>query len=232
MGFNIEMRKVLRISFFYFLGFTTLFAQNKYSEKGIASYYADKFDGRTTASGEVFRNSDLTAAHRTLAFGTIVKVTNLSNGKSVLVRINDRGPYAHGRTIDLSKKAAAELNMLENGLAEVQITEVIQKESRVAESIISEIPEENSYVMSIWGTKRKAPLYGIQLASFESEEAALKFGKEAYENGIKLPLIKVFDQDGKTFYRIMAGDFNNIDEASRYLRKLEKMNYSGFVKTY
>lgn len=232
MDLNIEMRKVLGISFFYFLGFTSLFAQSNYSEKGIASYYADKFDGRTTASGEVFRNSDLTAAHRTLAFGTIVKVTNLSNGKSVLVRINDRGPYAHGRTIDLSKKAAAELNMLENGLAEVQITEIIQKESRVSESIVSEIPEENSYVMSIWGTRRNAPLYGIQLASFESEEAAIKFGKEAYENGIKMPLIKVFDQDGKTFYRIMAGDFNNFDEATRYLRKLEKMNYSGFVKTY
>ncbi len=232
MDFYIEMRKILGLSIFYFLGFPNLFAQKYYSEKGIASYYADKFDGRTTASGEIFRNSDLSAAHRRLAFGTLVEVTNLSNGKSVLVRINDRGPYAHNRIIDLSKKAASQLDMLENGLAEVQIVEILHKENQLEEQIESEGSEEKAYVMSIWGTKREPPIYGIQMASFESKDAAIKFGKEAYDNGIKMPLIKVFEQNGKVYYRIMAGDFNNIDDASRYLKKLEKMNYSGFVKTY
>lgn len=70
-----------------------------------ASYYHDKFNGRRTASGEKFHNSDLTAAHRKLAFGTKVRVTNLANGESVVVKINDRGPHKRGREIDLSKRA-------------------------------------------------------------------------------------------------------------------------------
>lgn len=70
-----------------------------------ASYYHDKFNGRKTASGEIFSNSKLTAAHRTLPFGTEIKVTNLRNGKSVIVEINDRGPFHSSRALDLSKAA-------------------------------------------------------------------------------------------------------------------------------
>jgi rare lipoprotein A len=76
-----------------------------YKKKAHASYYADKFNGRKTASGEKFSNSKLTAAHRKLPFGTKVKVTNNDNSKSVIVEINDRGPWVPGRDIDLSKKA-------------------------------------------------------------------------------------------------------------------------------
>jgi len=89
--------------------------------RGVASYYDDKFEGRMTANGEIFNQFELTAAHNTLPFGTIVKVTNLKNGKTVHVRINDRGPFAEGRIIDLSKSAAAEIGMLEDGIAEVEI---------------------------------------------------------------------------------------------------------------
>ena len=77
----------------------------KYDGSAKASYYADKFNGRRTANGEKFSNSKLTAAHRKLPFGTKAKVTNLSNGKSVIVTINDRGPFSGGFDIDLSKKA-------------------------------------------------------------------------------------------------------------------------------
>jgi len=76
-----------------------------YKKNAHASYYADKFNGRKTASGEKFSNSKLTAAHRKIPFGTKVKVTNKANGKSVIVEINDRGPWVPGRDIDLSKKA-------------------------------------------------------------------------------------------------------------------------------
>lgn len=93
----------------------------KISQTGKASYYADKFNGRKTASGETFRNSKLTAAHKTLPFGTRVKVTNLSNGRSVKVRINDRGPFVAGRIIDLSKKAAKRINMVNAGVQEVKL---------------------------------------------------------------------------------------------------------------
>ncbi|MFC5285129.1 septal ring lytic transglycosylase RlpA family protein [Pedobacter alpinus] len=93
----------------------------KVTQRGKASYYADKFNGRKTASGEKFRNSKLTAAHKTLPFGTKVKVTNLKNGKTVKVRINDRGPFVAGRIVDLSKKAARKINMDKEGVGNVVI---------------------------------------------------------------------------------------------------------------
>lgn len=80
-----------------------------YKKNAHASYYADKFNGKKTASGDKFSNNKLTAAHRKIAFGTKVKVTNLANKKSVIVEINDRGPWTPGREIDLSKKAFMEI---------------------------------------------------------------------------------------------------------------------------
>ena len=94
--------------------------------KAEASYYHDKFNGRKTASGEKFSNSKLTAAHRTLPFGTKVKVTNLANDKSIVVEINDRGPFKRSREIDLSKKAFMEITDNKNhGTLKVRI-EVIK----------------------------------------------------------------------------------------------------------
>jgi len=93
----------------------------KITETGKGSFYADKFQGRPTASGERFDQHKMTAAHRTLPFGTKVKVTNLANGRSVNVTINDRGPFAPGRIIDVSKKAARKLGMVDAGVATIQI---------------------------------------------------------------------------------------------------------------
>lgn len=89
--------------------------------EGMASYYGDRFNGRRTASGERFDQGELTAAHRTLEFGTRVLVTNKDNGRSVEVTITDRGPHARGRTIDLSKEAAREIGMLGRGVAPVEL---------------------------------------------------------------------------------------------------------------
>ncbi len=91
------------------------------TETGMASFYNDKFEGRITASGEVFSQSKSTAAHRTLPFHTKIKVTNLSNKKSVVVVINDRGPFVKGRILDLSKKAASKLHFIEKGVAKVKL---------------------------------------------------------------------------------------------------------------
>jgi rare lipoprotein A len=93
-------------------------------ETGVASYYAHKYHGRTTASGERFDMNDLTAAHKTLPFGTRVRVTNLDNGKSVTVRVNDRGPFVKGRVIDLSLAAAKKVDMVKAGLANVEVRRV------------------------------------------------------------------------------------------------------------
>jgi rare lipoprotein A len=88
---------------------------------GKASYYADKFEGRRTSNGEIFKQRKKTAAHRTLPFGTLVTVKNLANGRTVKVRVNDRGPFVQGRTIDLSKKAAKKLDMVNAGVASVEL---------------------------------------------------------------------------------------------------------------
>lgn len=104
------------------LGTISLFACSpKVSQTGKASYYADKFNGKTTASGVTFRNSKKIAAHKTLPFGTKVKVTNLANGKSTKVVIQDRGPHVAGRIIDLSKKSARKIGIVEQGVGNVKI---------------------------------------------------------------------------------------------------------------
>ncbi len=101
------------------------FSNQVLKEKATVSYYADKFHGRKTASGETFNMNALTCAHKTLPFGTILKVTNLANGKSVQVRVNDRGPFVENREADLSKAAAIELDMIRSGTAQVRI-EIVQ----------------------------------------------------------------------------------------------------------
>jgi len=92
--------------------------------EGRASYYAQRFHGRKTASGERFSVQDFTAAHRTLPFGTTVRVTNLDNGREVVVRINDRGPHLRSRIIDVSLAAARELGLVGRGTAPVRIVAV------------------------------------------------------------------------------------------------------------
>ncbi len=89
--------------------------------EGVASYYADEFHGKQTSNGEIYDMNDLTAAHRTFPFGTKVRITNLENGKTVLVRVNDRGPFHEGRIIDLSLGAAKELDLVKTGTARVRI---------------------------------------------------------------------------------------------------------------
>ena len=106
--------------------FQILPPQTAYSAKrptiiGAASWYGGKFQGRKTASGERFNKNALTAAHKSLPFGTKVRVTNQANGKSVIVRINDRGPYSGRRIIDLSRAAATAVGMLQAGVAKVKL---------------------------------------------------------------------------------------------------------------
>lgn len=97
------------------------------TQQGNASFYANKFVGRRTASGEIFRQHRRTAASKTIPFGTKVKVTNLENGRSVKVRINDRGPFVNGRIIDLTRKAARRIGMLDQGVARVRLKYKLKK---------------------------------------------------------------------------------------------------------
>ena len=103
-------------------------------ETGLAAVYSDKLNGHKTASGQVYHRDQLTAAHKTLPFGTQVKVTNTKNGKSVVVRINDRGPVQEGRVLDLSAKAAAAIGIKPNAMAEVSLEVVGEPPPKAAKS--------------------------------------------------------------------------------------------------
>ncbi len=101
--------------------------QYEFLAEGKASWYGKRFQGRPTASGELFDTAKLTAAHRTLPFGTILRVTNLYNNKMVVVRVNDRGPFHKKRILDLSKAAAKQLNMVHAGVVDVKIEKMVEK---------------------------------------------------------------------------------------------------------
>ena len=117
----MKMKAIFFLSFLFFTSFRTVPTNAIRTETGVASYYNDKHEGKKTASGEMYTQTRLTAAHRTLPFGTQVKVTNIANGRSVLVRINDRGPFTKGRLIDISKAAAKEIDLIRLGITKVSI---------------------------------------------------------------------------------------------------------------
>ena len=129
---NKKSYKIIRIQHIVYVSFMAVLllascspklhtSSREVRENGNASYYGGKFHGRTTASGERFNQNAMTAAHRTLPFGTKVTVKNLSNGKQVVVKINDRGPSSKSRVIDLSKGAAKKIGMIQAGVVPVEL---------------------------------------------------------------------------------------------------------------
>lgn len=176
-------------------------------EKGRASWYGPKFHGRLTANGEKFDMNLMTAAHRTLPFNTIVLVENMDTGKSVLVRINDRGPFAKNRIIDLSKKAAKKIGMIRPGTANVRLY--------VAKNALN-----NSKT-----TNLKVATYTVQLGSFRSRAQAFN-----YSSKIKGSRVEVIRKKTQKFYRVYYGRYIDKEEAARKQEELERKNFSGYVK--
>ena len=120
---------------------------------GTASYYGDQFHGRRTASGKPFNMNAMTAAHRNWSFGTLVKVTNKANGRSVVVTINDRGPYIAGRTIDVSKGAARQLGMMGSGVARVRLEVLGKSDDKTgtrAEPLMASLNNPQRLVMDLF----------------------------------------------------------------------------------
>lgn len=176
-------------------------------EEGIASWYGPNFHGKLTANGEKYDMYGLTAAHRTLPFNTVLKVKNLDNGESVQVRINDRGPYAKNRIIDLSKKAAKEINMLGPGTAHVAL-------------ILMEGDLENSKT-----TNLKVPTYTVQLASFDNETKAFEHSRK-----IRGSRVEKVNMENKTVYRVYYGNFVDREKAQDQRQELERQGFNGYVK--
>ena len=160
-------------------------------QEGIASWYAGEFDGKLTANGEIYDASGVSAAHKELAFGTIVRVTNLENGLMLDVRINDRGPYVGERIIDLSRGAAELLNMVKQGLAPVTLELVF----------VPEIPE------SAYDRPGDTGWVKLQLGSFTSAERVLEQYSLLMDTGF-FPIIEKSDAGP---YRLMIRWLNYAD---------------------
>ncbi|MDI6402148.1 septal ring lytic transglycosylase RlpA family protein, partial [Balneolaceae bacterium ANBcel3] len=170
----------------------------KVIEQGEASWYGPGFHGRQTANGETYDQDKLTAAHRTLPFNTVVRVINLSNGKSVVVRINDRGPYARGRIIDLSREAARRIDMVDSGVAPVRLV-----------LVRSEQPLRTSGPGNI-----RAEEFTVQLASYNRRSDAEAFLPRL--EGSKIFRTRV---NGRTVYRIYYGRYRTFQAAERDLNR-------------
>ena len=172
------------------------------TERGIASWYGHPYHGRRAAYGEVFDMNQMTAAHRTMPFGTWVKVDNESNDRSVKVRITDRGPFVGDRIIDLSRKAAEEIAMIGPGTARVKLTVIDAPRGEVVEK------------------------YGVQVAAWADRDRAEDMRKQVEE---KFDKARVVEREGEpVLYRVVVGEGTR-EEAEALSRKLREEGYQGFV---
>ena len=177
------------------------------SQTGVASWYGPGFHGRPTASGEIYDQFKLTAAHRTLPLGSRVMVTNLHNDRSLEVSINDRGPFAKGRILDLSYAAARVLGVVGPGTAQVRL-EVIESPTRVE-------------------TIRQNLDYTLQAGSFSDLENARKLRDRLGRSEPGVPQITIVPFRGKvaTYYRVQVGTFSSRSEAERQARRLARNGF-------
>lgn len=195
-----------------------------YDEVGIASWYGSDFNGRKTASGEVFDKNLLTAAHTTLPLPVIARVTNLQNGRSVKVRINDRGPFAHGRLIDVSQAAARKLGFLGNGTAKVRV-QVLADESQALLAGSQPYQPQEVQLLAAVPVREDSAVY-LQVGSFTERENADALKSKLDDYG-EMHVLRV-DVSGKRFYRVRMGPF--ID-AKAALNARERLARAGFFQS-
>jgi len=174
-----------------------------YSERGVASWYGRKFHGRKTSSGEPYDMYRYTAAHRTLPLPSYVEVTNLENGRSVMVRVNDRGPFRKNRLIDLSYMAAAKLGFVEQGTARVEVRAVAAREPGGAEPAGGEI----------W----------LQVGAFSDRQRAERVASRLRRAGLAGVIVRSARFAGRRLWRVRMGPFASeyrLREAERRVREL------------
>ncbi len=197
-------------------------AQEPFVQTGVASYYGKEFHGSRTASGEIYSMWQLTAAHQTLPFHTLVKVTNLKNDKSVTVRINDAGPFLKGRIIDLSRQAALALDMIEHGTAKVRLEVVGKAEPPEG------LPDAGAFYRP--ATDAAAPEgFAIQVASYSDERNARRKLAELERKGIEDVYVQPVRVGKKQLQRIVIGGFPTRESAEAALKSLRQKQISGFV---
>jgi len=229
-------QRIIRNSILYFFMFLiytiNVTGQNtNYSAKGTASFYADKFEGRTTANGEIYYHSKKTAAHRTLPFGSIVKVTNLENNKVVVVRINDRGPFVDNRIIDLSKSAAKELEFIGKGLADVKI-EVIASIDDIPDKIEDKpvIEQSRYYKLEVHTAQPKGK--GVQIGSFGQDDNVFRLAERLKTKYAEEIFIEPAEINGKRLFRVIIGNYTHENQLQKLKTKLAKEYPDCFIVVF
>lgn len=173
-------------------------------QRGLASWYGSDFHGKTTSNKEIYNMYAMTAAHKTLPFGTYVRVTNLNNGKSVVVRINDRGPFIKGRIIDLSFTAANKLGISETGIAPVRIK-----------------------VLKKFSPKKSSQRFSVQVGAFISKKNA-RILKWKLQKKYKDVYISRHKTPSQTYYRVRI-KVRSMKTAQKIVEKLSKKGYKAHI---
>ncbi len=204
------------------ISYHPLLSGHGFVEEGIASWYGQKFHGYATANGETFDMYEYTAAHTTLPLPSYARVTNLDNGKSLIVRINDRGPFHNNRVIDLSFAAAKELEYLDSGTANVRIEVIhVDKNELVTIGDSTPIPLSEFLAPSPLQEPEAIKQYYVQVAAATSEENILSLGdvlQQIYQTDIKVAA-------RNNLYRLKLGPFADYLSASDALNTLQSSDY-------
>jgi rare lipoprotein A len=177
-----------------------------YQERGVASWYGPGFHAASTSNGERYDMYAMTAAHKTLPLPAYVQVTNLSNGKHVIVRVNDRGPFKDGRIIDLSYTAAAKLDMIKAGTTFVEV--------RVLSPMEKASPPPAPAATS--------DLY-VQAGAFGTEANASRLLGQLRSKGVSNAFVREDEVEGKTLYRVRVGPIPNVNEFDRVVKRLRSL---------
>lgn len=189
---------------------------NGFVQRGKASWYGTKFHGRKTSSGEIYNMYALSAAHKTLPVPVHVHVKNLDNGRSLVVRVNDRGPFIEGRIIDLSYAAAKKLGVDGPGTANVEIRVVGPGQTQPTQ-VVRAVPLDD--------IEDEAPMF-IQMAAFSSQENADSMVNRLRQQNESAARISAVQTDRGTFYRVRVGPVYDMDEANQVVRRLQQKGYS------
>jgi rare lipoprotein A len=222
------------VSALFMLTFMAQTEAQTFKQTGVASFYADKFVGRTTANGEKYRHNKLTAAHKSLPFGTMVKVRNLENNREVVVRINDRGPFVEGRIIDLSKSAAQKLDFVQKGIVRVEISTVgAADQSKQTYSSLdrpladeAEAPKEY-YSLSV--EKSNLSGFGVQIGSFTEMVNLVELADGIKRSQKSKVYVQVSVIQGVKYYKLILGSLANRDKAEKLKNKVVKDYPDSFV---
>jgi len=220
-------KQMIASLFIWFICVHPCFSQ---TETGIASFYGDEFEGRSTANGEIYKHNQLTAAHKTLPFNTIVRVVNPENNKEVIVRINDRGPFTPGRLIDLSKSAAEILGFIPKGLTEVKVEVIggtVGGNSGGGNS--TSTPKEFYSVTA----KKASPVgYGVQISSYKELANLIRLVENLEDKYKEKVTVQVSKVNNEKVYRIILGEYTNRPDAEKVLEKVKEEFKDGFVVSF